>query len=72
VQRIVLELKLQRGSLDSILEPGLLQTREYALRCGADEAHLIVFDCRPQSTWEERIWQENKIEDGMSIGVWGA
>ncbi|MGI9213496.1 MAG: hypothetical protein ACR2HF_13570, partial [Methylococcaceae bacterium] len=72
VQRIVLELKLQRGLLNAILEPGLQQTREYAQRCGADEAHLIVFDCRPQSTWEERIWQEDKTQDGMSIGVWGA
>jgi hypothetical protein len=72
IQRIVLELKLRRGTLESVLEPGLEQTREYALRCGADEAHLILFDCRSQSTWDERIWQENKSQGGMTIGVWGA
>lgn len=28
---------------------------EYADRCDADEAHLIIFDRQPGRTWEGRI-----------------
>jgi pimeloyl-ACP methyl ester carboxylesterase len=45
VQRVVLELKLwKKGSLEAVLADGLPQTVDYARQCGADEAHLIVFD----------------------------
>jgi hypothetical protein len=73
VQRIVLELKLwKKGSLDAVLKDGLPQTVDYAQQCGANEAHLIVFDRRPGSPWDERIWQREATEQGWVLGVWGA
>ena len=73
VQRIVLELKLwKKGSLDAVLADGLPQTVDYARQCGADEAHLIVFDRRPESPWDARIWQREASEQGWTLGVWGA
>ncbi|MDP2419384.1 MAG: ATP-binding protein [Hydrogenophaga sp.] len=73
VQRVVLELKLwKKGSLDAVLAVGLPQTVDYARRCGADEAHLIVFDRRPDSPWDDRIWQREASEQGWALGVWGA
>jgi hypothetical protein len=73
VQRVVLELKLwKKGSLDAVLAVGLPQTVDYARRCGADEAHLIVFDRRPDSPWDDRIWQREATEQGWALGVWGA
>ena len=73
VQRIVLELKLwKKGSLEAVLKDGLPQTVDYARQCGADEAHLIVFDRRPDSPWDERIWQREVTEQGQTLRVWGA
>jgi len=73
MQRIVLELKLwKKGSLDALLAEGLRQTVDYARQCGADEAHLIVFDRRPDVPWDERIWQRPATEQGRTLGVWGA
>ena len=72
MQRIVLELKIQRGSLEPLLQTGLAQTVEYAQRCGADEAHLLIFDRRPGTPWEERVWQREERYEGMQVKVWGA
>ena len=46
VQRVVIELKLLRGSLESTLQEGLAQTWEYTDRCGAEAVsytHLDVY-----------------------------
>jgi hypothetical protein len=72
MQRIVLELKIQRGSLEPLLQAGLEQTVEYAQRCGADEAHLLIFDRRPHIAWEEKVWQREESHAGMTVNVWGA
>jgi hypothetical protein len=73
VQRIVLELKLwKKCSLDASLKDGIPQTVDYARQCGDDEAHLIVFDRRPDSLWDERIWQRQILHDGWMLGLWGA
>ncbi len=72
MQRIVLELKIQRGNLEPLLQTGLAQTVEYAKRCGADEAHLLIFDRRPDIAWEEKIWQREEQHEGMTVNVWGA
>ncbi len=73
VQRVVLELKLWRkGTLDKVLEVGLPQTVDYARQCGADEAHLLIFDRREDSDWDERVWQQTLIQEGYEVQVWGA
>jgi hypothetical protein len=77
VQRIVIELKLlkQGKSLEAVEKEGLPQTANYAQQCGVDEAHLVIFDRRPSSPWEERIWRKD-VRSGIAtistIAVWGA
>ena len=71
VQRAVIELKLLRGSLESTLQEGLAQTWEYTDRCGAEEAHLVIFDRTQGKPWEARIWQRSESHKGLPITVWG-
>ena len=71
VQRVVIELKLLRGALESTLQEGLAQTWAYADRCGAEEAHLVIFDRTPGKSWEERLWRRTESHQGLSITVWG-
>jgi hypothetical protein len=71
VQRIVLELKILHKSLDATLTEGLAQTAAYADQCGADEAHLIIFDRRPDTAWDDKIWYRAEEHNGCTLGVWG-
>ena len=77
-QRVVIEMKIIRGSRDKTIQAGLAQIYRYADQCGADEAHLLVFDQRPRLSWDEKIFRENRVyEDGtdgqvrIPVTVWG-
>ncbi|MEM6405774.1 MAG: ATP-binding protein [Pseudomonadota bacterium] len=70
-QRIVLELKIRHGSLETTLQTGLPQTADYAERCGADEAHLLIFDRRRHISWQDKIWLRTEYQDERAITVWG-
>ena len=73
VQRIVIELKLlKKGRIDAVMKDALPQTADYADRCGADEAHIVVFDRRPNKPWSKRIWRKTVTEGAWTLGVWGA
>lgn len=72
MQRIVIELKLLRGSLEKTLAVGLTQTADYADACGADEAHLVIFDRRPDITWDAKIWRRTETCHGRTVQLWGA
>ncbi len=69
-QKIVLELKILRGSRDKTIEQGLAQTWEYADRCQAEQAHLLIFD-RSEKAWEEKIFQQQGRFREQEIRVWG-
>jgi hypothetical protein len=72
VQRIVLELKIRKYSLERTIEDGLRQTFEYMDTVGSvDEGHLIIFDRSNDKTWEERIWHKAYDYQGHTIMVWG-
>lgn len=71
VQRAVIELKVLYRSLEATIAEGLAQTWEYADRCAADEAHLVIFDRRPHTSWEEKIFQRREVFQGRVIMVWG-
>jgi len=58
IQRIVLELKILYQALDVTIEKGLKQTADYADHCGADEAHLLIFDRHSDTAWSEKIWHQ--------------
>jgi hypothetical protein len=71
IQRAVIELKVLHKSLDATLAEGLAQTWEYADRCRADEAHLVIFDRTPGKAWEEKIFRREEVYRGTEITVWG-
>jgi len=71
LQRIVIELKLLRKSLQMTLHEGLEQTATYAAQVGAEEAYLILFDREPDRPWDEKIWQATHHVAGRTIQVWG-
>ena len=71
LQKVVLELKLLHKSLEQTLAVGLGQTWAYLDRCGADEAHLIVFDRSLARPWEEKLFRREGTVHGRVIKVWG-
>ena len=72
LQRVVIELKIQRGALEPVLAKGLEQTADYVARVGADEAHLVIFNRTPEVPWDEKIWQRQEQFGALPIAVWGA
>ena len=72
LQRVVIELKIQRGALEPVLAKGLEQTADYVARVGADEAHLVIFNRTPEVPWDEKIWQRQEQFGTLPIAVWGA
>ncbi|GAB4403322.1 MAG: hypothetical protein OHK0048_22070 [Rhodoferax sp.] len=72
LQQVVLELKIQHKGRAATLAQGLAQTERYADQCGADSAHLLIFDRDPATPWDEIIWrQEHTGPNGRRIAVWG-
>jgi hypothetical protein len=69
--RVVMELKIQRKALETTIVEGITQTARYAAACGADEAHLILFDRSSERSWDERIWERIEAFEGRTIQVWG-
>ena len=70
MQRIVIECKVLRGSLERLLETGLPQTAGYMDLCGADSGHLMIFD-RSEKPWEEKVFRRSEEFDGTPVEVWG-
>ncbi|MDJ0842099.1 MAG: ATP-binding protein [Acidobacteriota bacterium] len=70
VQKIVLELKIQRGKRQTSIEKALPQTIDYMDRCGGEEGHLILFS-QADETWEEKIFQGRETFEGRTIHTWG-
>jgi hypothetical protein len=77
-QRVVIEMKIIRGTREKTIQDGLAQVYRYADRCGADEAHLIVFDQTPGKTWDEKIFRREEkytgtpdISRSFPVTVWG-
>jgi hypothetical protein len=72
VQRAVIEIKLLYHNLEQTIADGLEQTWAYADACGADEAHLVIFDRTPDKPWSEKIFLRHEQHRGIAITVWGA
>jgi hypothetical protein len=71
VQRIVIELKILYGSLDTTIEKGLVQTAEYVDSLGATQAHLIIFNRDIDADWDDKIWHKQAGFGSQVIDVWG-
>ncbi|MBI4606607.1 MAG: ATP-binding protein [Planctomycetes bacterium] len=70
-QRAVIELKVLRGDLEKAVQLGLEQTLEYQDRTAAAEAHLVIFDRRPERSWAEKIYRRVEERGGREVVVWG-
>ncbi|CAK0748310.1 ATP-binding protein [Gammaproteobacteria bacterium] len=70
VQKIVIELKILRKSLERTLVDGLAQTWEYLDRMGQGAGHLVIFD-RSERPWEEKIYRREEVYRGRNFTVWG-
>jgi hypothetical protein len=71
LQKVVIELKLLHKSLEATIAAGLRQTHEYVQRTGAADAHLLLFDRRPEIPWEQKIFRREEQHEGLAITVWG-
>lgn len=71
VQKVVLELKILYKSRERTLAEGLEQTADYMDKCGSDKGHLIIFDRRPERTWDEKVFRETRGAAGKTVEVWG-
>ena len=73
--RFAIEIKRvrTRDSLESIVESGVAQLGRTLDTVGLDHGWLVVFDVRPDKTWEERLWtREERTQDGKRVVVLGA
>ena len=70
VQRIVIELKILRKTLERTWTEGLEQTGQYLDRVGEGAGHLVIFD-RSDRPWDEKIYRRQETHRGRSITVWG-
>jgi hypothetical protein len=65
-----IELKIKRG--DKTEQKGLQQTERYMDTLGCKEGWLIIFDCDPNKSWDEKIYTKAiAIENGKIITVVG-
>jgi hypothetical protein len=65
-------------SRDQTIKDGLIQTCRYRDQCGAQEAHLIIIDKKPDTPWENKIFLTEKtyvgtLEEPMQcpVTIWG-
>lgn len=73
-QRYAIELKSVRPyqSLQKVQTKGLDQLADYLDRLGLTEGCLLIFDQRPDLSWEERIYEKTFPHKGKNITVFGA
>jgi len=71
IQRVVIETKLRRGDLANLIQQGVAQTWGYMDRCGASEGHLMLFDRRPEISWEDKLFHCEESYQDKTIHVWG-
>ncbi len=72
-QKIVIEIKAIRSkdNFKSLKSEALRQTADYARICGADEAHLMLFDRDGRQSWRETPYRDQAEQDGVAIRIWG-
>ena len=49
----------------------LIQTAEYMDTNNATEGHLVIFDRKPDKSWDEKIYHRQEQVGDKKINVWG-
>jgi hypothetical protein len=70
-QKVVIECKLLRKSLDKTIQEGLEQVSIYADKCSAEETHLIIFDRTKDKPWEDKMFVKEMEYNQKPVTVWG-
>lgn len=72
--RFALQIKRvrTRDTLETVAETGVTQLGRYLDTVGLDHGWLVVFDVRPDRSWEERLWEREANADGKRVVVLGA
>ena len=70
-QKVVIECKLLRGSLEHTLGKGVSQTLAYMDRAAAKEGHLVIFDRLTDASWEQKVFRREEEGNGKPVTVWG-
>jgi hypothetical protein len=72
--RFAVEIKRVRArdSLDTLVEQGVAQLGRYLDTVGLDHGWLVIFDGRPNLTWESRLWTREASAGGKRVIVLGA
>jgi hypothetical protein len=74
-ERFAIELKRvppAKVSFETVWEEGISQLAGYLDSLGLSEGWLLVFDQRPERTWEERLWREEVDVRGHRLHLRGA
>ena len=71
LQEVVIELKIKHGSLDTVINNGLKQTKGYMDKCGTKEGYLVIFNRTPNTPWEQKIFKRTETFEGHNITVFG-
>jgi hypothetical protein len=71
IQEVVLELKIRYKKTEDTIKEGLPQTWDYMDKCGTDDGHLLIFDRRKRTSWQEKIFRKERTYNGKKIVVWG-
>ena len=72
--RFALEIKRvrTRDALETIVERGVAQLGRYLDTVGLDHGWLVVFDQRPDRSWDERLWTREEVSpNGKRVVVLG-
>ena len=70
MQRVVLELKIRKGTRQATIEKAMPQITGYMDRCGSRDGHLIIFD-QTEASWDEKIFHDQTTHEGITVQVWG-
>ena len=71
--RFAIEIKRvrTRDALETVIERGVIQLGRYLDTVGLDHGWLVVFDVRPDRSWDERLWERTVDAGGKRITVIG-
>jgi hypothetical protein len=72
--RFAIEVKRvrSRDRLETVVDRGVAQLGRYLDTVGLEQGWLIVFDVRPNRSWEDRLWTEQRSAGGKPVVVLGA
>ena len=74
IQKIVLELKIKYGKLETEIDKAIEQTHQYIERAAAElkEGHIIIFDRRYDIPWDDKLYVIERDYCGRRYTIWGA